>query len=41
MTVVKFPNSHLMYALTWFAMAIGLAGVSVWLLVRGRDLRAE
>ena len=25
LTVVSFPNSHLSYALTWFAMAAGLA----------------
>lgn len=31
LTVVKFPNSHLMYAITWFSMAVMLAGVSVWL----------
>jgi surfeit locus 1 family protein len=31
LTVVKFPNSHLAYALTWFSMAAMLAGVSVWL----------
>ena len=41
LTVVKFPNSHLMYAMTWFAMALGLGGVSVWLLTRGKDLRAD
>jgi surfeit locus 1 family protein len=32
LTVIHFPNSHLMYAITWFAMALGLAGVSVWML---------
>ncbi len=31
LTVVKFPNSHLAYALTWFSLAAMLAGVSVWL----------
>ena len=31
LTVVKFPNSHLAYALTWFSMAAMLAGVSTWL----------
>lgn len=34
LTVIKFRNSHLSYALTWFAMAIGLAAVSVVLLRR-------
>ncbi len=31
MTVVRFPNSHLAYALTWFSLAALLAGVGVWL----------
>nr|QQZ51934.1 SURF1 family protein [Phenylobacterium glaciei] len=25
MTVVRFPNSHLVYAITWFALALGVA----------------
>jgi surfeit locus 1 family protein len=35
LTVVRFPNNHLIYALTWF----GLAGLAAWfafLVVRGR-----
>lgn len=28
-TVLDFPNSHLSYAMTWFGLAAGLAGVSV------------
>ncbi|CAL4869250.1 hypothetical protein MMA231_03541 (plasmid) [Asticcacaulis sp. MM231] len=31
MTVIKFPNSHLVYALTWFSLAAMLAGGMVWL----------
>lgn len=31
MTVIKFPNSHLVYALTWFSLAAMLAGVMIWL----------
>jgi len=31
LTVVKFPNSHLQYAITWFAMAILLAGAAIWM----------
>lgn len=31
LTVIKFPNSHLQYAITWFSMAILLAGASIWL----------
>jgi surfeit locus 1 family protein len=26
LTVVRFPNNHLIYALTWFALAFMLAG---------------
>jgi surfeit locus 1 family protein len=26
MTVVHFPNNHLGYALTWFALAVMIAG---------------
>jgi surfeit locus 1 family protein len=26
-TIVDFPNNHLQYAITWFALAAGLAGV--------------
>lgn len=41
LTVVQFRNSHLTYALTWFALALGLAGAAVfvgwheWRLRRG------
>lgn len=31
LTVVKFPNSHLQYAVIWFALAAMLTGVSIWL----------
>ncbi|MDC7685120.1 SURF1 family protein [Asticcacaulis sp. BYS171W] len=34
MTVVRFTNNHLTYALTWFAMAAGLAGATLWLTLR-------
>ncbi|MTH35307.1 SURF1 family protein [Paracoccus limosus] len=34
LTVVSFRNSHLSYALTWFAMAIGLAGGAWYALFR-------
>jgi surfeit locus 1 family protein len=34
---VEFPNNHLQYALTWFGLALGLAGVYiVWLAGRFR-----
>ena len=31
LTVVHFPNSHLMYAFTWFSLAALLAGTGLWL----------
>ena len=34
LTVVRFSDNHLVYALTWFAMAAGLAWVTLWLAVR-------
>lgn len=33
MTVVRFPNNHLVYALTWFALA-GTAGWFAWRVLR-------
>ncbi|MHA6719330.1 SURF1 family protein [Sphingomonas sp. RS6] len=35
MTVVKFPNNHLVYAITWFSLA-GLFGWMTWRAVRGK-----
>lgn len=35
LTVIRFPNSHLSYALTWFAMALLSVGLAVWLWRRG------
>ncbi|MTH76995.1 SURF1 family protein [Paracoccus aestuariivivens] len=37
LTVVSFRNSHLSYALTWFAMAIGLAAGAWYVLSRDRS----
>ncbi len=34
LTVISFPNNHLQYALTWFAMAAGLA-VATFCIARG------
>ena len=31
LTVIKFHNSHLVYAITWYALALMVAGVTVWL----------
>ncbi len=30
LTVVAFPNNHLVYAITWYAMGLGLAGALAW-----------
>ena len=35
LTVIAFPNSHLVYALTWYGMALMLAGAVIYIL-RGR-----
>lgn len=31
LTVISFPNSHLMYAITWYALALMVAGAWWWL----------
>jgi surfeit locus 1 family protein len=31
MTVVSFPNNHLVYALTWYALALMVAGTGFWI----------
>jgi surfeit locus 1 family protein len=35
LTVVNFPNSHLVYAITWYALALMVAGAAWWV-ARGR-----
>ncbi len=37
MTVISFPNSHLVYAITWFSLAIMLAWVLIWWWRRGPE----
>jgi surfeit locus 1 family protein len=39
LTVVRFRNNHLVYALTWFALAAMVAGAMAMLVrsERGRD----
>jgi surfeit locus 1 family protein len=39
LTVVQFPNNHLVYALTWFALAAGVAAAAVYVVVHERHLR--
>jgi surfeit locus 1 family protein len=34
LTVISFPNNHLVYALTWYGLAVLLGGATVWI---GRD----
>jgi surfeit locus 1 family protein len=41
LTVVSFPNNHLVYALTWYALALMVAGAIVWLLREERNLRRD
>jgi len=36
LTVIRFDNNHLVYAITWFTLALLLAGASGWLAWRGR-----
>ncbi|MFT4265774.1 MAG: SURF1 family protein [Xenophilus sp.] len=36
LTVVRFPNSHLAYAITWYGMALLLLGATVHLLRTGK-----
>lgn len=39
LTVIDFPNNHLVYALTWFALAIMLAGMAAYILLGEWRLR--
>jgi surfeit locus 1 family protein len=41
LTVLKFPNNHLGYALTWFTLAAMVAGAVGYLLLDERRLRAK
>jgi surfeit locus 1 family protein len=41
LTVVSFPNNHLVYALTWYALALMTAAAGIWVLREEREkLRA-
>ena len=40
LTVIAFPNNHLVYAITWYAMALLLAGACVYALRGGRHAEA-
>jgi surfeit locus 1 family protein len=39
LTVVRFPNSHLIYALTWFGLALLTGGAAVYVLADARRTR--
>ncbi len=40
LTVVKFRNSHLSYAITWFALAAMVAGAAIFLWRHERKLKS-
>ncbi|WP_019141844.1 SURF1 family protein [Noviherbaspirillum massiliense] len=39
LTVISFHNSHLVYALTWYALALMVAGAGLWIAREERRLR--
>jgi surfeit locus 1 family protein len=39
LTVVTFPNNHLVYAITWYALAAMVAGTGVWAFLNDRRIR--
>jgi surfeit locus 1 family protein len=41
MTVISFPNNHLVYALTWFALAAMVGGAWWWTAQRGPGRRDD
>ena len=41
LTVIAFPDNHLVYAVTWFGMALMLAGACVYVLRGGRGVPGE
>jgi surfeit locus 1 family protein len=40
MTVISFPNNHLVYALTWYALAVMMAAALAWV-IRDERRRAR
>ena len=38
LTVIRFPNNHLVYAITWFALALGVM-LAAWLVIREQRKR--
>jgi surfeit locus 1 family protein len=41
MTVVSFVNNHLVYAVTWYALALMMAGATVWVVRHERNGRPD
>ncbi|HEX5539793.1 MAG TPA: SURF1 family protein [Methylophilaceae bacterium] len=41
LTVVSFPNNHLVYAITWYALALMVAGACIWIAREERKLRRD
>lgn len=41
MTVIKFPNSHLVYAITWFSLAAMLLAVLIWQMRQRPETRED
>lgn len=41
LTVVSFHNNHLVYALTWFALALMVAGITWWIVREDKRRRAR
>lgn len=41
LTVVSFVNNHLVYAVTWFALALMIAGAAVWIVRDARKGRPD
>ncbi|MEZ5871882.1 MAG: SURF1 family protein [Nitratireductor sp.] len=39
-TIISFSNSHLQYAITWYGLALALAGVGGWFLFTSRSSKA-
>ena len=41
LTVISFHNNHLVYALTWFALALMVAGITWWIVREDKRRRAR
>ncbi|MEG2962914.1 MAG: SURF1 family cytochrome oxidase biogenesis protein, partial [Janthinobacterium sp.] len=41
LTVISFHNNHLVYALTWFALALMVAGMTWWIVREDKRRRAR